>query len=73
MANSAEQIVCSTGWNTLNKISCNTTAMAAGDNKDTCTELIQYKMSLSTTENYMNIIQTAGHYKGNGFVNYLYL
>jgi len=33
---------------------------------------MQYKTLFSTTDIYMNIIQTAGHYKDNGFVNYIY-
>jgi hypothetical protein len=43
--------------------------MAAGDNKDTSREL----MLFSTMDIYTNNIQTAGRYKENGFVNYLYL
>jgi len=33
--------------------------MAAGDNEDTSTKLMQYKMLISTMDIYMNTLQTA--------------
>jgi hypothetical protein len=59
-------------------ISCNTAAMAGGENKDISTKLVRYKMLFTTVDIYTNIIQTAKCstdrlYKDNEVVNYLYL